>query len=308
MGKGCRRGGVGQVVRRDVDRLHGGDRSALRGGDALLQLAHLIGERGLIAHGGGHPPEQRGDLAARLHKAEDIIDEQQHVALLLVAEIFRHGKPRERHAHTNARRLVHLPEDERGLVDHAALVHLAPEVVALAAALAHAGKDRVPAVFHGDIVDQLLNKHRFPHARAAEQADLAAARIGLQQIDDLDACFENVNARVLLEKRGRLAVDAAARRIVRDGCAAVNRVAEHIEQPAERRRADRHAQPAALTSMPRARPSLPESITQRAVSASRCCATSIRQHLPFSVTESASRMRGSPPPFGKRTSTTLPAT
>ena len=144
-----------------------------------MQLAHFVGERRLIADGGGHTPEERRNLAARLYKAEDIVDKEQHVALFLVAEVFRHRKARERHAHTNARRFVHLAEDEGRLVNDAALVHLAPEVVSLAAALAHARKDRIAAVLHGDVVDKLLNEHRLADARAAEKADLAAARIGL---------------------------------------------------------------------------------------------------------------------------------
>ena len=63
-----------------------------------------------------------------------------------------------------------------------------------------------------DVVDKLLNEHRFTDARAAEQADLAAARIGLQKVDDLDAGLQDLNARALLVEGGGLSVDAAARR------------------------------------------------------------------------------------------------
>src|SRR5699024_7198096 len=66
MGEGGGGGRVGQVVGRDVDRLHRRDRAVLGGGDALLQLAHLVGQGGLVAHGGGHPAHQGGDLAAGL--------------------------------------------------------------------------------------------------------------------------------------------------------------------------------------------------------------------------------------------------
>ncbi len=46
----------------------------------------------------------------------------------------------EEHAQTCAGRLVHLAKNERGLADDAGLVHLVPEVVALAGALTHAGE------------------------------------------------------------------------------------------------------------------------------------------------------------------------
>src|SRR3712207_8354921 len=49
------------------------------GRDALLQLAHLVGEGRLVAHRGRHAAQQRGHLGARLDEAEDVVDEQQDV-------------------------------------------------------------------------------------------------------------------------------------------------------------------------------------------------------------------------------------
>jgi hypothetical protein len=86
---------------------------AARRGDALLQLAHLVGQVRLVAHGGRHPAEQRGDLGTGLGEPEDVVDEQQHVLLLHVAEVLRHRQRRQRDAQAGARRLVHLAEDQR---------------------------------------------------------------------------------------------------------------------------------------------------------------------------------------------------
>ena len=116
---------VGVVVGGDVDRLQRGDRVTARRGDALLQLAHLVGQGRLVAHRGRHAAEQRRDLGAGLGEAEDVVDEQQHVLLLHVAEVLRHRQRRQGDAQTRARRLVHLAEDEGGLVDDAGLGHLA---------------------------------------------------------------------------------------------------------------------------------------------------------------------------------------
>ena len=68
-GDRCR---VGQVVHGHIHRLHGGNRPVIGGGNALLQSAHLPRQRGLIAHSGGHASQQRGNLAARLDKTENI--------------------------------------------------------------------------------------------------------------------------------------------------------------------------------------------------------------------------------------------
>ena len=136
-----RRRGVGVVVRRDEDRLDRRDRAGLRRGDALLQLAHLGRERRLVADRARHAAEQRRDLGAGLDEAEDVVDEEQHV-LALIAEVLGHRQPREADAQSRSGRLVHLPVAERDLVDHLALLHLEPEVVALARALADARRRR----------------------------------------------------------------------------------------------------------------------------------------------------------------------
>src|SRR5699024_2468248 len=108
VGEGGRRRRVGVVVGGHVDRLHRGDRVTTGGGDALLQRAHLVGQRRLVTHGGGHAAEQRGDLLAGLGEAEDVVDEEQHVLLLDVTEVLRHRQRGQGDAQAGARRLVHL--------------------------------------------------------------------------------------------------------------------------------------------------------------------------------------------------------
>ena len=77
---------VGQVVRRDIDGLDGGDRAGLRGGDPFLQRAHLLGEIRLVPDGGRHASEQRRHFRAGQGVAIDVVDEEQHVAAF-VAEL-----------------------------------------------------------------------------------------------------------------------------------------------------------------------------------------------------------------------------
>ena len=202
---GEHRGGrrVGEVVGRDVDRLHRGHRAVARRGDALLQLAHLRLQRRLVADLGGHAAEERGDLRAGLDEPEDVVDEEQHVLAADVAEVLRHRQAGQRHAHARAGRLVHLAEDEHRLVDDARLLHLQPEVVALAGALADAAEGGQAAVLLGEVVDELLDEDRLADAGAAEQADLAALGVGREEVDDLDAGLEHLlRRREVLDVRG----------------------------------------------------------------------------------------------------------
>ena len=106
---------VGQVVGGHVDGLHGGDRTLLRRGDALLEETHFVGERRLVTDGGRRAAEERGHFGTGLGETENVVDEEQHVLVLLVAEILGHRERGEGDAHTGARRLVHLAVNEGDL-------------------------------------------------------------------------------------------------------------------------------------------------------------------------------------------------
>ena len=86
---------VGQIVRRHIHGLERGDRTFLGRGDAFLQIAHFRGERRLITDGAGRAAQQRGHFGTGLRKTENVVDEQQHVLVLLIAEIFRDGQTRK---------------------------------------------------------------------------------------------------------------------------------------------------------------------------------------------------------------------
>ncbi len=202
---------VGQVVGGHVNGLHGRDRALGRRGDAFLQRAHVGGERRLIAHGGRNTAEKGRHFRARLREAEDVVHEEEHV-LALVAEMLGDSETRQRDAGTGSGRLVHLAEHEGtfrtrgiavvlgGVLVHARLDHLVIEVIAFARALADTGEDRITAMRLRDVVDELLNEHRLADADAAKEADLAAARVRSQQVDDLDAG----DAESLLQSTARL--------------------------------------------------------------------------------------------------------
>ena len=152
--------------------------------------------------------------------------------MLLVPEVLRHGQPGERHPHPGPGGLVHLSKHQGRLFNDPGLGHLPPQVAALPGALPHAGKNRVSAVLGGNIVDQLLDQHRFAHAGAAKQADLAAPGIGGQQVDDLDPCLKQVHHRALVGKAGGLAVDGPV--LLGGYCSlAVDGIPQHIEHPAQ---------------------------------------------------------------------------
>ena len=172
----------------------------MRGCDSFLQFAQVGGQSRLITDGGRHAAEQGRNFRVRLGETENVIEEQKHVAAFIVAEVFRQGQRGQSDAGARAGRLVHLAINQRSLVDNARLFHFQPEIVAFAGALADAAEDRITAVFHGDVIDQLHENNGLADAGAAEQADLSAAGIGSEQIDDFDAGFERLNFGFLIDE------------------------------------------------------------------------------------------------------------
>ena len=90
-----------------------------------------------------------------------------------------------------------------------------------------------------DVVDQLEHVHGLADAGAAEQADLAALGERADQVDHLDAGFEQFDRGRQLVELGRGLVDRAAL-VGLDRADLVDRAAEHVHDAAERARADRH--------------------------------------------------------------------
>ena len=122
---------------------------------------------------------------------------------------------------------------------HLGLDHLMIEVVALAGALADAGEDGIAAMRLRDIVDQFHDQNGLADTGAPEQADLAAFRIGREQVDDLDPGDEDLRFRRLVGVGGRRLVDGAAV-LGLDGAEFVDRLADDVDDATERLVADRH--------------------------------------------------------------------
>ena len=221
----------------------------MRRGDAFLQRAHVGGKRRLIAHRRRNTAQQRRHFGACLRKAEDVVDEEQHV-LALVAEMLGDRQTGEADAGASARRFVHLAEHQRafrlnvriGMVRVGVDLRfdeLVIEVVAFAGTLADAGEHRIATVGLGDVVDQFLNQHGLADAGAAEQADLAALGIRRQEVDDLDAGDENFSFGGLVGIGRRFLVDGAQAFRNHRTCF-IDRLADDVDDAAEGSCADGH--------------------------------------------------------------------
>src|SRR5699024_4968838 len=100
-----------------------------------------------------------------------------------------------------------LTEDERRVLEDIGLGHLHPEVVALAGALADAGKYRRTTEVAGDAGDHLLDEHRLADTGTTEQSDLATLDVRGEQVEHLDTGFQHLGRTLELVERRRLTVD-----------------------------------------------------------------------------------------------------
>jgi hypothetical protein len=190
-----------------------------------------------------------------------------------------------------------------------------PEVVALAGALADAGEHRETAVLLGDVVDELHDEHGLADAGAAEQADLAAAGVRGEQVDDLDAGLEHLTLVDCSDELGRgrwigldtrLGVDRAE---LVDGLPTTFRMRPSVSRPT----GTVIGAPVFLTGCRDGGRRWCPSRWQRTVFSPRCCATSSTRLSGWSLIDGV-RDRGErrvdlgEAPSGNSTSTTGPIT
>ena len=91
----------------------------------------------------------------------------------------------------------------------------------------------------GYVVDQLLDEHGLADSGAAEEADLAALEIGLEQVDDLDSGIKHLLGGGQVFKLGGLAVDGQGV-VGLESAEAVDRIACDVHHSAAHLDADWH--------------------------------------------------------------------
>ena len=118
------------------------------------------------------------------------------------------------------------------------------EVVPFTGTFTHAGKHGVTTVLLGDVVDEFHHVDGLAHAGTAEEADLTALGERADQVDNLDAGFEQIDGRgEFVELRG-FTMDFATF-FGADFTAIVDRAAEHVHDAAEGLGTDGHGDAAA---------------------------------------------------------------
>ncbi len=212
MGEGGGRGGISQIVSRDVNGLDRGNRALLGGGDTLLHHTHVDSEGRLVSDSGGNTTKQSRHLGTGLGETENVVNEEQHILAFLVTEVLGNSKTSQGNTGTGTGGLVHLTENQGDLglaikLNNRGLLHFVVQIVTLTGTLTDTSEDRVTTVGLGDVVDKLLNEDSLADTSTTEQTNLTTTGVGGKQIDDLDTSNQNLSGSRLVDELRRLGVD-----------------------------------------------------------------------------------------------------
>jgi peptide chain release factor 1 len=112
-----------------------------------LEGTEIGSKSGLVTDGGRNTTEEGRHLRASLGESEDIVDEKEHILVLLITEVLGNGKTGKTDTGTGARGLVHLTVHEGGLgagainLDDTTVDHFVVEIISLSCALTDTGED-----------------------------------------------------------------------------------------------------------------------------------------------------------------------
>ena len=208
VGERGRRGRVGVVVGGDEHGLERGDRALVGRGDPLLQPPHLGGQGGLVAHRRRHPPQERRHLGARLGEAEDVVDEQEHVAPLLVPEVLRHRQRRSGRpagARRAARSSGRTPA-RRSCMTSDSVISAMRSFPSRERSPTPANTESPPCSWATLLISSWMMTV-LPTPAPPKMPDLAALRERGDEVDDLDPGLEHLDLGGLVLEGGRVAVD-----------------------------------------------------------------------------------------------------
>merc|ERR1719230_2173855 len=95
--------------------MHGGNGTGLGSGNTFLKGTQIGGESWLVTYSGWNTAEQGRHLRASLGESENVVDEKEHILVLLVSEVLSDGKTSEADTGTGTWWLVHLTVHKGGL-------------------------------------------------------------------------------------------------------------------------------------------------------------------------------------------------
>src|SRR5699024_411601 len=143
-------------------------------------------------------------------ETEDVVDEQQHVLFLHVAEVFGHGQAGQGNTQTGAWWLVHLAEYQGGIFKNVGFVHFDPQVVTFTGTFTNTGEYRSTTEVACHTGNHFLDQNGFTNTGTTEYTNLSTLNVRRQQVDDLNTGFQHFRGTFKVSEMWCLAVDRPA--------------------------------------------------------------------------------------------------
>jgi hypothetical protein len=200
MGEGGGRGGIGKIISGYEHSLDGSDGSVSGGGNSFLEGTQIGGEGRLVTDSGRDTSEKGGHFGASLGESEDVINEQKHILVLFVSEVFSNGESGKSNTGSSTWGLVHLSVDEGGLgaisfdINDTGFNHFVVEIVTFTGSLSDTSEHGVTTMGLGDIVNKLHDEYGFTDTSTTEESNLSSSSVGSKEINNLDTYIQSSRA------------------------------------------------------------------------------------------------------------------
>lgn len=230
-------GRIGKIISRYVDSLYRGNGPVFCGSDSLLKLTKICGQGGLVTHSGGDSSQQSTHLGVSLGETENIINEQQHVSVLLVSEVLGDGKSGKPDSGSSTGGLVHLSVHKRGSasffeINYFEFLHFSIQIISLSGTFSHTGEYRVSSMMLSDVSNEFHNQHGLSDSCSSEKSDFSSSLVWGEKIYDLDTGDKEFLLRGLVFKVWGLSVDGVVGLGV-DWASLVDRFSNYVHNSAE---------------------------------------------------------------------------
>src|SRR5690554_2140583 len=178
-----------------------------------------------------HTAQQWGYFGTGQGVTVDVVNEQQNVTAF-VTELLGHGETGQGHTQTVSWGLVHLAVNHGNLIKNVRLLHFVVEVVTFTSPLTDTGEYGETGVLFRDVVDQFHHVYGFAYTGTTEQANLTTLGERADQVDNLDAGFQQVSRRCLVGVARCFAVDSPTL-FFTDVALLVDRTAQYVHDTAQ---------------------------------------------------------------------------
>ena len=99
---------ISKIISWYIDSLHGGNGTRLGGGNSLLEGTQIGGKSWLISYSRWDSTKESRHLRASLGEYEDVVDEEEHILVLLISEVLSDGKSGKTNSGSGTWWLIHL--------------------------------------------------------------------------------------------------------------------------------------------------------------------------------------------------------